>query len=130
VVTISTGGEGGTVCNTATADSDLADPVPTDNSDQYCVNGVPQGACGSLGDLLTQVEAGPIPTAKRNQWVRYLQTTIEAANLGRQNVVAQRLGFFVKQVRAAEASGVVDSETADSLEACANSLRQQALLRK
>jgi uncharacterized repeat protein (TIGR01451 family) len=127
VATMNTFGKGGTICNTATVESDASDPVTSDNTDQVCVNGVPQGVCGTLSDLLVQVQDGDIPTGRKTQWEKYLRTTIQADNLGQRNVVVTRLATFSRQVHAAEAQGAIDSETADSLSSCSESLRQQAL---
>ncbi|HEX4824477.1 MAG TPA: hypothetical protein VFV19_09195 [Candidatus Polarisedimenticolaceae bacterium] len=126
VVTVSTGGKGGTVCNSADVASDAADPVTTDNTDQVCINAVPAGTCNSVQDLIEQVDDSGIPAGRKAVWDKFLTTTLGASNLGQHTVVAQRLSLFTKQVRAAQATGAVDAETADSLVTCADALRQQA----
>ena len=47
VVNVFTDGKSGTICNSATVNSETSDPVPTDNTGQACVDVIPPGICGS-----------------------------------------------------------------------------------
>jgi hypothetical protein len=123
-----TDGETGTVCNSATVDSNQSDPVPSDNdTGPVCVSVIQVGTCNSLQDLLQQVAEGDIAANRQNQLEKFLQTTIAASNARQRNTVLQRLAVFIKQVQTAEAQGAMDSETAAGLISCAQALRQQFL---
>jgi uncharacterized repeat protein (TIGR01451 family) len=125
VVNIFTDGKGGTVCNAATVDSDVADPVSSNDIGQVCVQVVLGGTCNNLPNLRQLVNDGNISSVRRTQLERFLQTTINASNAGQLTTVIQRLGLFVKQVQTAKNQGAMDFQTADSLTTCATSLKQQ-----